>query len=253
MLRVLSRRLYSTATASKWDIYAGVLVERLPVLSKELSPLAKQFQDQLWQIEYENSLKSNHELQHEKDIRQAQLLKKGEVEIDLDEMSSQQTAEDKKDAYIEEFKKFEFSSRITPDDKANNVKSTNRKLDENLYLLVEQKFSDDKRSYLVLPQGKREEGESLRQTAERVLKTACGDQLNPTFYGNAPIGFYKYKYPANSRSKSVGAKVFFFRSSVQGNEGHVIQDGVNFEWQDKAGLEKKLSGHYSESVQNFLL
>lgn len=253
MLRVLSRRLFSSATAEKWDLYAGVLVERLPVTSKTLSPTEKEFQENLWNIEFENSLKSDHELQHEKDIRQAQLLKKGEVEADLDEISSQQTAQDKKDAYIEEFKKFEFAPRTTPDDKVDNVKSIDRKLEDNLYLLVEQKFGSDKRSYMVLPQGKREDGESLRQTAERVLKTACGDQLKPTFYGNAPVGFYKYKYPASAREESVGAKVFFFRSAVQGIEGHKIQDGVNFEWQDKAGLEKKLSGGYSESVQKFLL
>lgn len=252
MLRVLSRRLYSTAKAEKWDLYAGVLVERLPVISKSLSPMEKEFQDQLWQIEFENSLKSDHELQHEKDLRQAQLLKKGEVEVDLDEISSQQTAQDKKDAYIEEFKKFELASRVTADDKSDNVKSTDRKLEDHLYLLVEQKFGSDKKSHMVLPQGKREDGESLRQTAERVLKASCGDKLSPTFYGNAPVGFYKYKYPASGRSESVGAKVFFFRSSVRGNEGHQIQDGVNFEWQDKAGLGKKLSGGYSDSVQKFL-
>ncbi|KAL5291788.1 MRPL46 family protein [Megaselia abdita] len=250
MLRVLSRRLYSTATAEKWDLYAGVLVERLPVISKTLSPVEKEFQDQLWKIEYENSLKSDHEMQHEKDVRQAQLLKKGEVEVDLDEISSQQTAQDKKDAYIEEHKSFEFAPRITTDDKADNVKSTNRKLEDILYLIVEQKLGTD--SHMLLPQGKREDGESLRQTAERVLKTACGDQLKPTFYGNAPVGFYKYKYPSKARKESVGAKVFFFRSSVQGSEGHEIKEGVKFEWQDKMGLEKKLSGGYSDSVQKFL-
>lgn len=253
MLRVLSRRLYSTATAEKWDLCAGVLVERLPVVSKSFTPIEKQFQDQLWQIEFENSLKSDHEVQHEREERQAQLLKKGEVEVDLDEISSQQTAQDKKDLYTEEFRKFEFAPRTTPDDKTGNVKSTNRKLEDILYLLVEQKFGDDKKPHMVLPQGKREEGETLRQTAERVLKTACGDKLKPTFYGNAPVGFYKYKYPASARKESVGAKVFFYRTSVQGAEGHEIKDGVNYEWQDKPNLEKKLSGGYSESVQKFLL
>lgn len=252
MLRAISRRLYSTAPAEKWDIFAGVLVERLPVVSKSFTPLEKEFQEQLWQIEYENSLKSDHEVQHEKDVRQAQLLKKGEVEVDLDEISSQQTAQDKKDAYIEEFKKFEFAPRLTEDDKSDNVKSTNRKLEEILYLLVEQKLGDQK-THLVLPQGKREDGETLRQTAERVLKSACGDQLKTAFYGNAPVGFYKYKYPTNARKESVGAKVFFYRSSIQGADGHKIKDGVNYEWQDKTGLDKKLSGSYLESVQKFLL
>jgi len=185
--RELSRAQSSTASAEKWDLYAGVLVERLPVVSKSLNPLEKQFQDLLWRVEYENSLKSDHELKHEREIVQAELIKQGKIQVDLEDAGSKQTAQDLKDAYVEELKKFQLGSRTTPDDQANRTTSTDRCLDDTLYLLVQQKLGQQE--HLILPQGKREEGESMRQTAERVLRESCGQELQVLFYGNAPVGF----------------------------------------------------------------
>jgi len=197
--RELSRSQSSAAAAEKWDLYAGVLVERLPVVSKSLNPLEKQFQDMLWRVEYENSLKSDHELKHEREIVQAELIKKGKMQVDMEDSGSKQTAQDRKDAYIEELKKFQLGARTTPDDQANKTSSTDRCLENTLYLLVQQKLGQQE--HLVLPQGKREEGESMRQTAERVLRERCGQELQVLFYGNAPVGFHKYKYPSNQRTE----------------------------------------------------
>ncbi|XP_055843100.1 39S ribosomal protein L46, mitochondrial [Episyrphus balteatus] len=244
---------YSTQPQSKekWDLYASVLVERLPIVSKSLNSLETDFQKLLWQTEFENSLKSDHELQHEKDLIQAELIKKGEVEIEFDDSASKQTAQDLKDSYIEEAKKFQLASRETPDDKTNNLKSIKRRLEDTLYLLVEQKVG--KNTLLLLPQGIRQEGETMRQTAERVLLEQCGDQLNVTFYGNAPCGFYKYKYPTAVRGESIGAKVFFFRSTLK--SGNVSEASKKkFEWLDQFSLGKRLNvPAYSESIQRMLL
>lgn len=49
------------------------------------------------------------------------------------------------------------------DDKTNNLKSTNRKLDRKLTLLVKQKIGE--RELWVMPQGELEDGESLRQVS----------------------------------------------------------------------------------------
>lgn len=48
------------------------------------------------------------------------------------------------------------------------------------------------------------------QSAERILSNHFGDSITVKLYGNAPCGFYKYKYPTEVRKKSstVGAKVF---------------------------------------------
>lgn len=188
-------------------------------------------------------------MRHEKDKHIAELQKRGKYDMDLDS-TSQQTAQDLKDAWKEEFAKTQLGSRITQADRQNDTKSLNRQLEENLVLLVEQQMGD--KGHLLLPQGKREEGETLRQTAERVLRKTCGDKVNVQFYGNAPCGFYKYKYPVSQREDAVGAKVFFFRSIYRTGQ---VDEKVSskFEWLNKTDLQTKLKGSYAESVSQFLL
>lgn len=248
----VARTFASTAATEKkekWDLYAGVLVERLPIVSKEFNEIEKEFQQYLWRVEFEKSLKSNHELQHERDLKQAELLKKGQMEVDLDEAVAKQTAQDLKDAYTDELNKFKFAPRTTADDASKNITSHNRCLDQTLYLLVEHKLGS--KNHLLLPQGPRVEGETMRQAAERVLREKCGDKLEVQFYGNAPCGFYKYKYPAAARDQSVGAKVFFFRASLKnGNVDKALSS--KYEWLQLADLSGKLTPAYSESLQKFL-
>ena len=154
-----------------------------------------------------------------------------------------------KDSWTEELAKFEFVPRTTKADQENDVTSLNRKLEETLILLVEHKLGDT--NFLLLPQGKRVDGETMRQTAERVLKEKCGADLKVMFYGNAPCGFYKYKYPKTERKDAVGAKVFFFRSCVKA--GKLQDTKLKFEWLDQQELSKKLKPAYFNSVSQFLL
>ncbi|XP_013113964.1 large ribosomal subunit protein mL46 [Stomoxys calcitrans] len=238
----------ATDKQEKWDLYAGVLVERLPVVSKELNAIEKEFQEYLWKVEFEKSLKSNTELQHERDLKQAELLKKGQ--IDLDEAAAKQTVQDLKDAYTEELNKFQTASRTTADDKSKNLLSTNRSLDNTLYLLVEQSLGP--KSHFLLPQGPRMDGETMRQAAERVVREKCGNNMEVQFYGNAPCGFYKYKYPSSAQQNSVGAKVFFFRASLK--NGNVDKNASkSFAWMERDSLRDKLKNEkYVESVEKFL-
>ena len=55
---------------------------------------------------------------------------------------------------------------------------------------------------------KREDGQNLREVAESALQTFC-PQVQGRILGNAPWGFYKYKYPKGARDTAVGAKVSF--------------------------------------------
>ncbi|EDW17620.1 39S ribosomal protein L46, mitochondrial [Drosophila mojavensis] len=248
-------RSQSTSTQGakeKWDLYAGILVERLPVVSKTLNPLERQFQDLLSQVEYENSLKSDFELKHERDLLQKELIKQGKVQVDLDDSVAKQTAQDLKDAYKEELKKFQVAPRTTPDDAANKLTSTDRCLEDTLYLVVKQKLGEQE--HFVLPQGLRKDGESMRQTAERVLSERCGKDLQVLFYGNAPVGFHKYKYPSKQRSESVGAKIFFYRASLRAGNVNVEQQAVPYEWLPKETLNKKINNaKYAESINKFLI
>ncbi|KAH8275020.1 hypothetical protein KR018_010072 [Drosophila ironensis] len=252
--RELRRTQSTSASPEKWDLYAGVLVERLPVVSKALNPLEKQFQELLWRVEFENSLKSDHELKHERELLQAELIRKGKVQVELEDGGAKQTAQDLKDAYVEELRKFQLGSRTTPDDAANKTVSTDRCLEETLYLLVQQELGPQK--HLLLPQGRRQEGETMRQTAERVLREQCGQDLQVLFYGNAPVGFHKYKYPSNQRKESVGAKVFFYRASLRAGQVNRSSTDrkVEYEWLPKEAMNGKLTNAaYAESINKFLL
>ncbi|CAG2068730.1 unnamed protein product, partial [Timema podura] len=121
------------------------------------------------------SLKSDHEVRHEIEVKQEELLKKGDT-LERDIEQAKQTAQDFEDLCQDELSKFTFSPRVYDTGKENDHHSILRKLDANLVLLVHQKLGKD--FVWVLPQGLRSEGETLHQTAERVLKEHCGDQLN---------------------------------------------------------------------------
>ncbi|XP_011179608.1 39S ribosomal protein L46, mitochondrial [Zeugodacus cucurbitae] len=251
IVRSMSATPVQSKSSDSWDLYASVLVERLPIVSKSFNAIEREFQEQLWRIEFENSLKSDHELKHERDLKQSELIKKGKMEVDLDDSASKQTAQDLKDAYSEELKSFQFALRSTSDDATNKTNSTNRCLEDTLYLVIEESLS--KKTVKMLPQGPRLDGETMRQAAERVLREKCGTQLDVTFYGNAPCGFYKYKYPSEMRKNSIGAKVFFYRASLHG--GNVDTEITKkFEWLTRPALEEKLQkSEYTESIQKFLL
>ena len=47
------------------------------------------------------------------------------------------------------------------------------------------------------------------QAAEEALRELCGDKLDAAYMGNAPCGFYKYKFPKTVAEEAgvVGAKV----------------------------------------------
>lgn len=200
-------------------------------------------------IEFENSMKSDHEIKHERDLLMAEKLKKGDVELDLDE-SVKQTAQDLKDAYKEEFKKFQFASRQTAADQKKDKTSTDRSLDQSLILLLEQQIGGKK--YFLLPQGTRNDGETLRDTAERVVKEKCGDSLSVQVYGNAPVGFYKYKYPSEQRKTAVGAKIFFYRAALLKEQSKPSEKST-FEWLTKEEMTQKLPADYLKSVKQFVL
>lgn len=199
------------------------------------------------QIEFEQSHKSDFEIRDEKDKLIAQLTQKGKY--DDVESALQQTAQDLKDAWRDELQTCQLNSRITEADRKNDLKSTNRKLEETLILLVEQTLGNGK--HMILPQGKRQNGETMRQTAERVLKENCGDDIDVMFYGNAPCGFYKWKYPSDQRGESVGAKLFFYRAAYK--KGVINDKQSKFEWLDKVELQGKLKSQYADSVSQFVL
>lgn len=171
-----------------------------------------------------------------------------EIELDAD-TKSLQTAQDFEDLNQEELAKFQFGSRETEDDKTNNLKSLNRKLDDTLMLLCTQNVGKD--NLFLLPQALWKEGETLRQTAERIVQDKCGPELKVHFYGHAPCGFYKYRYKPSEKTEAVGIKTFFYRAVYK--SGEVTDKNAKIEWVNEDELKSKVRGSYYQSVSQFLV
>lgn len=186
-------------------------------------------------------------MRKEKDKKQQELIKAGKVELDSEK--SLQSAQDYQDANADELAKFKMMPRDTEDDKTNNLKSHNRKLDDTLMLVCS--HAVNKNEVLLLPQAQWNEGETLRQTAERIVKEKFGSELQVHFYGHAPCGFYKYKYKPNDKKDSVGLKTFFYRAAYK--SGDVKDSKTKFEWLSEEELKGKVRASYYRSVSQFML
>ncbi|XP_044757137.1 39S ribosomal protein L46, mitochondrial [Coccinella septempunctata] len=250
--RISNNVKYSTTTGlpkQKWDIVAAVCLERKPVIAPEPNEIEKEYQEYLADLEFRNSLRNDIELRNEAEMKQEEALKAGGGDIDS-EITLKQTVQDFIDASLEEASKFKFASRTTVDDTKNNVKSLNRKLDKHLVLLVDQQIGG--RNFTILPQGKWKEGETLRQTAERILKESVGDKVKTQIYSNAPAGFYKYRYPKEIRDTGIeGAKIFIY--FARHLKGQIENKNLNHKWLDRNELSKTLPAGYSKSVREMLI
>ncbi|XP_046391077.1 39S ribosomal protein L46, mitochondrial [Ischnura elegans] len=236
-----------------WDLFGAIVVERKPVITKELEDVEKRFSSLLQQLEFEKSLKSDHEVTDEREKREADLIKKGKIkDIDLDAVTKQ-TAQDFKDLCKEELARFKFAPRLTEEDKKKDLKSLNRLLDGHLLLFIEHQLGNN--FNWIVPQAKHVEGEALHETALRALEENCGQQLKVRMLGRAPWGFYKYKYPKEIRARgSTGAKVFFFKATyLSGNVQLVPERNKDFKWMDSNSVFDIKPLEYSDSISQFLL
>ncbi|XP_064093681.1 large ribosomal subunit protein mL46-like isoform X1 [Macrobrachium nipponense] len=238
----------------KWQIVGAACITRLPVICPPMTPIEEEYSKLITKLEIDHSLKSNHELRLEQDVIRTELLKSSDLDdADLEE-SSQQTALEYEDACVEELKTFNFAPRVTEADQTGNLQTLNRALDRALVLLVKQKLGDEYQ--WVFPQSPWIPGETLRQTCERIIKEKCGTNLKVKVLGNAPCGFYKYKYPKQLRSEGfIGAKVFFYKAQVTGVTGEVQpgSDIAEHQWLTHNQLDGKLKSSYAKSVAMFLV
>ncbi|KAG8256854.1 39S ribosomal protein L46, mitochondrial [Homalodisca vitripennis] len=241
-------RLYS-ASKERWDLVSSVCLERKPIITRELNDIETKYSKAISDVEYENSYKSDHEIRKIKDQLLAEKMKNEATFYDSDKVSLQ-TAQEYEDSCNEELKKFSLAKRVTQEDIKCDVSSTNRKLSESLLLIVKQNIG--KKSTWVLPQGIHQEGETMRQTAERVLSEICGSSLQTKFLGNAPCGFYKYRYPKSANKfPSVGMKIFFFKAQLlKGNVSSTVCP--DFQWLSHNELSI-LPKNYLKSVQMFIV
>ncbi|KAM9765090.1 large ribosomal subunit protein mL46 [Menidia menidia] len=240
-------------TTSPWTLMAAVCLQRLPVISADCSPIEQQFKEMMQQMELEKSLLSDHELRLLEDAERMSRKQADDYDSDEEDRAGDQEimlAQDLEDTWEQKLKSFQPAPRVNADvDK--DLTSLERCLADSLVLLAEQQVGAETR--WLLPQAPWQEGETLRQTAERALSSMPAAGLRATFLGNAPCGVYKYKLPKAARTESsVGAKVFFFKA--------ILADGPpskspnsSLLWLKKSELQQYLKPAYMMKVDRFLL
>lgn len=63
-----TRLKYFSTVSSRWDLYAGIVVERRPVVTPKKHEMQEKYMEMLRQVELEVSKKSDHEIRHQNDL-----------------------------------------------------------------------------------------------------------------------------------------------------------------------------------------
>ncbi|XP_018423950.1 PREDICTED: 39S ribosomal protein L46, mitochondrial [Nanorana parkeri] len=251
VLRVSGGRGLASATSSQWLLHGAVCLKRPAVLSPSKVPLQQEMADLLHQIEQEKSLYSDHEIKVIEDTIRMQRKRSDDADFDSDSKDIVMT-QDLEDMWEQKWKSFKPAPRITEADKKNDRSSLNRKLENNLVLLVKERFGNE--DVWLLPQIAWQAGETMRQTAERALSSLSGNRTEANFLGNAPCGYYKYKFPKTMRTEdTVGAKVFFFKAMLKSQELQTSKQKGEYVWVSKDELKDYLKPAYLSAVQQFVI
>ena len=215
-----------------------------------MQDIEARFQETLKQIEFENSLLSDFEIEMKKELDQKQKQKSARMLTDDDtDIVSNQTKQDFLDSSEQELMKFKFAPRTSEAEENSRSLSLKDKLDKHLVLLVEQRVGNA--DLWIPPQSVRKQRETMIHTAYRTVQELCGDNIKVKFYGSAPIGFYKYKYPKDIRDKGRdGAKIFYFLAKYISGE---ISPDVKHCWLDREALKNTVHPNIYKSLSQFLL
>ncbi|CAN9506826.1 unnamed protein product [Ophioblennius macclurei] len=251
--RNLSQAESATERAgSPWTLTAAVCLQRPALISADLSPIELKFMELMEQMELEKSVLSDHELRLLEDADRLSRKQSDDYDSDEEDRHGDQEimlAQDLEDVWEQKLKNFKPAPRVRAKvDK--DLTSAERCLDDSLVLLAEQQVGSQK--LWLLPQTQWQEGETLRQTAERALASLPVD-IKATFLGNTPCGVYKYKLPKAVRTEnSVGTKVFFFKAILSGTAPAKAPNAPLL-WLKKSELEKYLKPEYLQKVERFIL
>ncbi|XP_068612837.1 large ribosomal subunit protein mL46-like [Brachionichthys hirsutus] len=236
-----------------WTLVAAVCLQRLPVVSADCTLMEQRFKDLMCQMELEKSVMSDHELRILEDAERRLRQQANDYDSDEEDGHGDQDillAQDLDDMWEQKLKSFQPALRVRADvDK--DLTSPERCLADSLLLLAEQQVGSEK--LWLLPQTQWQEGETLRQTAERALTSLPVAGIQGTFLSNAPCGVYKYKLPSAVRTEdSAGTKVFFFKAFLSG-QAPLANTHASFQWVKKSELQGYLKPAYMQKVNRFIL
>ncbi|XP_027707875.1 39S ribosomal protein L46, mitochondrial [Vombatus ursinus] len=245
----------SPSGGSPWRLLGALCLQRPPIVSQPLTPLQVEMAELLQQIEVEKSRYSDHEIRV---LEETWRLERKKADIydsddnDEDDEKDILLAQDLEDTWEQTFLQFKPQPRVTEADQKNDRTSLHRKLDQNLVLLVKEKLGDQET--WILPHVEWQAGETLRGTAERALATLSQNSVQAKFLGNAPCGYYKFKFPQAFRTENIiGAKVFFFKALLQSGNLSQARKKDDHAWVSKEELGDYLKPKYLAQVRRFFM
>lgn len=236
-----------------WEIMAGVCVTRHPVICPPMSPVEHTYYEHLNKLEIENSVLSDFELKIMEDKARKMLGEKEMEELGEGEIN-EQSALELLDMWKKESEEFEQAKSLEYEPTSSSLGVSPAR-----QVVLVQKYKIGSGNFWLLPQGPWKPGETLRMTSERIVAETCDPSLGIRILGNAPVGFYKYKYPKKVRSQGyIGAKVFFYRGQVSMNMRSslplLLAKGRNEQlWLTQDQLKDKLQRSYGQAVSQFLI
>lgn len=201
-----ARSYVAASAAANNSLYGSMLVERIPVVIPEAPA---------WEREYKEWSEARRD--------------KFRVKL------PDQIVEAK--GLLDNLPDFEPAPRETEADRTGDRSTLHRKLPEFLFLVVKEK--DGKWGF---PKSKHDDGETMRQTAERSLKAFAGDSLECWVVGNAPQGHYE----------TADGTTFYYRGSYI--EGELeLQDGyVEHAWVTKEELGEYFDADHHDLLKRML-
>jgi large subunit ribosomal protein L46 len=199
-----------------WRIMGATILHRYPVITKD----PEDWEVKFWDLQEKINDKQREWFFEQVGGTDAQLITENNPTYDE----------------ILESMPFKPAPRFTEADENNDRKSTERRLQDSLFLIVKRNREDN---HWQFPQGRVLDAETLRDTTERVIDRAVG-KINRWFVSNAPVGHYQYEYPVDlqQQRQSFGAKVFFYRCQmIKGNVKLQTKLYKDYAWiaRDEAG------------------
>ncbi|XP_065066656.1 large ribosomal subunit protein mL46-like [Rhopilema esculentum] len=199
-----------------WKVCVAVLLERKPIISKQLTDIEQRFATYQNVLELEQSVLSDHELRKLRLTKGSKATKKkktteAEEQKRLECEQELRRIEDEEEEVTEEVESLQLGSQKTDADKKHDKSSLLRCLDKSLHLVVR---DSDK---WLLPETEIKEDENLRQAAERLISSQSSSEVPVLVLSNAPSGVYTEEIESEKREESdiQGRKIFYYKAILQ--------------------------------------
>jgi len=161
---------------------------------------------------------------------------------------------------------FVLMPRVTEEDKSGNVRSTNRKLAERIYLTIKENenavLEERIKDRWTYPSATVQETETMLDAVQRAIRNSAGTNMDVWCPSNAPMGVQMRGYNTSQRESSgfFGEKLFFYK--VQYDAGEVAtnlpsnQAPKDFAWLSRDEIVSRFEhdwGHQASKFQYYFL